>query len=81
MDMETPALFIPELKREPAAGQVGLSAGDFAPAHYSNFSFTSLDTPALKGKAKPQKPAPKGLIMAWSISSGFSEKICKANFN
>ncbi len=74
MDMETPALFIPGLKRAPVAGQVGLSAGNFAPAHYSNFSFTALDAPALKGQAKPRKPAPKGVIMSWSVSSGFPEK-------
>ncbi len=80
MDMETPALFIPELKREPATGQVGLSAGDFAPAHYSNYSFTPSDAPMLKGKAKPQKPAPKGLITAWSVSSGFPEKNLQGKF-
>jgi len=80
MDLETPALFIPELKRAPAAGQVGLSAGDFAPAHYSNYSFTPSDTPVLKGKAKPPKPALKGLIMAWSVSSGFSEKKLHGKF-
>lgn len=80
MDTETPALFIPELKREPASGQVGLSAGDFAPAHYSNFSFTALDAPVLKGKAKPQRPVPKGLIKAWAVSSGFSEKNLEGKF-
>lgn len=80
MDMETPALFIPELKREPTVGQVGLSAGNFAPAHYSNFSFTASDAPALKGKAKPPKPAPKGLVMAWSVSSGFPEKNLQGKF-
>jgi len=80
MDMETPALFMPELKFEPASGQVGLSAGNFAPAHYSNFSFTSSDAPTLKGKAKPPKPAPKGLVVAWSVSSGFSEKNLQGKF-
>lgn len=80
MDMETPALFIPELKFEPASGQVGLSAGNNNPAHYSNFSFTSLEAPALKGKAKPPKPAPKGLITAWSVSSGFPEKSLQGKF-
>lgn len=73
MDMETPALFIPELKRASALGQVGLSAGAFAPVHYSNYSFVNLDAPNLKGKAKPQKPMLKGLITAWSVSSGFPE--------
>ena len=81
MDMETPALFIPELKREPATGQVGLSAGNFAPAHYSNFSFAAASgAPELKGKAKPPQPAPKGLVTAWSVSSGFSEKNLQGKF-
>lgn len=80
MDMETPALFIPELKHEPASGQVGLSAGNFAPAHYSNFSFTAAEAPTLKGKAQPPKPMPPGLITAWSVSSGFSEKNLQGKF-
>lgn len=74
MDMETPALFIPELKHAPATGQVGLSAGNFAPAHYANFSFTPLAAPTLKGKAKPRQPAPQGVITTWSVSNGFSEE-------
>jgi hypothetical protein len=80
MDMETPALFIPELKFEPASGQVGLSAGNFAAAHFSNFSFIASDAPALKGKAKAPKPAPKGLITAWSVSNGFAEKNLQGKF-
>lgn len=80
IDMKTPALFIPELKREPASGQVGLSAGNFAPAHYSNFSFTAVEVPTLKGKAQPPKPLPPGLITAWSVSSGFSEKNLQGKF-
>lgn len=75
MDMETPALFIPELKHAPAFGQVGLSALNFAPAHYSNFSVTALDAPpVLKSQPKPRKPAPKGVIMSWAVSNGFPEE-------
>jgi len=73
MDMETPALFIPELKRVAALGQIGLSAGDFTAVHYANFYFSNLEAPNLKGKAKPPKPAPPGLITAWSVSNDFSE--------
>lgn len=80
MDMETPALFIPELKRKPVSGQVGLSAAENAPAHYSNFSFRSSDTPTLKGKAKARKAAPKGLVTSWSVSNGFSEKKLENKF-
>ena len=81
MDMETPALFIPELKRAPVTGQVGLSAGNFAPGHYSNFSFTVFDAlPTLKGQAKPRKPAPKGVLTSWSVSNGFPEKKLEGKF-
>ena len=80
MDMETPALFIPELKRASTTGQVGLSAGNFASGHYSNFSFTALDAPVLKGQAKPRKPAPKGVVMSWSVSNGFPEEKLQGKF-
>lgn len=73
MDMETPALFIPELKRAATFGQVGLSAGNFGTAHYSNFSFVNMEMPNFRGKAKPQKTMPKGLVTAWSVSTGFPE--------
>lgn len=78
VDMETPALFIPELKRDAASGQVGLSAGNFAQAHYSNFSFDHTTVPNLKGKAQPPKPAPPGLIKVWSVSNSFPETSLRA---
>ncbi len=72
-DMQTPALFVNELKRETKQGRVGLSVGDFAAAHFANFSFTD-QKPELKGKAKKPEPAPAGTVMAWSVSNPFDEK-------
>ena len=68
-DMEKPALFVNEMKREIKSGRVGLSVGNFAPAYYSNFSFTPLNRPALKGLAKAPAPTPAGTVMSWAISS------------
>ena len=66
-DMEKPALVVNELKRETKAGKVGLSAGNFAPAYYSNFSFDTR-TPVLKGKAGATPVAPPGTVMSWQVS-------------
>jgi hypothetical protein len=70
-DMETPALFVNEQKREIKSGKVGLSVGNFAPAYYSNFSFTTMNSPQLRGKAKAPPPAPAGMVMSWMVSNAF----------
>jgi hypothetical protein len=72
-DMETPALFVQELKREVKEGRVGLSVGDFAPAHFSNFTFTDMKDVQLKGKPRKQGPAVPGTVMSWNVSSPFTE--------
>jgi len=73
-DMAVPALFVNELKHDTRAGRVGLSAGNFAPAHFSNFSFTMMDHPLLKGKSKLLEPAPSGTVTSWLVSAPFNEK-------
>jgi hypothetical protein len=74
-DMETPALFIPEQKRETKAGAVGLRVGSFAPAYFSNFSYTATDAPpALKSKPKASEAAPSGTVMSWMVSDAFDGK-------
>jgi hypothetical protein len=67
-EMTTPALYVGELKREVKAGRVGLSVGNFAPAYYSNFSFTPMGNVQLKGKAKAVEMAPAGTVMSWMVS-------------
>jgi hypothetical protein len=69
-DMARPALVIDELKRGLAGGRVGLTAGNFAPGTFSNFSFTP-GTPALAGTPRPPEPAPAGSVLAWQVSPAF----------
>jgi hypothetical protein len=73
-DMERPALFVNELKHEIKAGRVGLSVGNFAAAYFSNFSFTAMDKPPLKGKGKAPESAPAGSVLSWMVSSTFEGK-------
>jgi hypothetical protein len=79
-DMLTPSLFINELKREIKAGRVGLSVANFAPAYYSNFRFSAMSNPLLKGKAKAPEPAPAGTVMSWMISNAFEGKALESKY-
>ena len=74
VDMETPVLFIPELKRDIQAGKVGISASNFAPAHFANFKYTSMKNPPLKGKVDQADDIPEGGIQSWKVSNTFDEK-------
>jgi hypothetical protein len=73
-DMDVPALFISDQKREIKSGKVGISVGNFAPGYYSNFSYTPLKNPTLKGKAKETEPTPAGTITSWMISNPIEVK-------
>lgn len=74
-DMLTPALVVGDLKREIKQGRVGLSAGNFAPAYFSNFSFAAMNNPPLKGKARAPEPTPPaGMVMSWLVSSPINGK-------
>lgn len=73
-DMEKPALIVHELKREVKQGRVGLSAGNFAPAYFSNFSYAALSSPSLKGRAKAAEPRLPGTVMSWGVSNVIEDK-------
>lgn len=73
-DMTTPVLVIGELKRAVRTGKVGLRADNLAPAYYSNFSFTPLDRPAIKGTPKPPETAQPGTVMSWEVSNTIDGK-------
>lgn len=79
-DMETPALVVRELKRETREGRVGLSAGNFAPALFSNFTFTALDDPPLKGKAAEAPATPPGTVRSWMVSDAFDRKSLEGKY-
>jgi hypothetical protein len=72
-DLEKPVLFIDDLKRSAAPGGVGVSAGHFAPAWFSNFSFTALEAPRLLGRPAGPEPVPDGVIPSWQVSDAFAE--------
>jgi hypothetical protein len=72
---DAPALVIDELKRGAAPGGVGVSALDFAPAHFSNFFFTATPVPLRQPAAPaaaPQEGLP-GVVRRWWVSDAFRE--------
>ncbi len=73
VDSEEPVVAIQEMKHEVGPGKVGLSASNFAPAHFSRFSFQKLDRPALAIPPPPTGVAPMGTVRAWSVSNAFAE--------
>ncbi len=73
VDSEEPVLAIHEMKHEVRPGKVGLSVSNFAPAHFSRFSYQQLDRPALASPPPPAAVAPVGTVRAWSVSSAFPE--------
>lgn len=75
--LEEPVLFLDELKRGVEPGGVGVSVSDFAPAHFSNFSYTAFergDSPPLQGKPRAPEPVPDGAILSWQVSDAFPER-------
>ncbi|OGU35718.1 MAG: hypothetical protein A2068_06970 [Ignavibacteria bacterium GWB2_35_6b] len=81
IDMENPALFIPELKREIQSGKVGLTAGGgFAPAWYANFSYTNIENQKLKSAAAKPKETNKNIINSWMVSNTFDEEWLNEKF-
>ncbi len=79
-DMETPALFVNEFKRETKEGRVGLSAGNFAPAYFSNFNVTPMNAPPLKGAAKEAAATPPGAVKSWMVSDAFDGKSLEGRY-
>lgn len=72
-DMEKPVLFVDGLKRSAAAGGVGVSAGSFAPAWFSNVSFAETDHPPIQGRPGEPEPVPAGVVPSWWVSDAFPE--------
>jgi hypothetical protein len=72
---EVPLLAIDELKRGAAPGGVGVSALDFAPAHFSNFFFTAAPVPLRSRPAPVAAPpdASAGVVREWWVSEAFRE--------
>jgi len=73
-EMTTPVLIISELKREIVSGGVGLRVGEFSGAYFSNFQFTAMNNPPLKGKSKAPEQALPGTVKTWMVSNAFERK-------
>ncbi len=72
-NLEKPALFADQLKREPASGKVGLNVANFGPARFSNFRYETVTHPILKSKVERDRSAPPGAVITWQVSSTFDE--------
>ena len=72
-DLEKPALFIDDLKREAISGAVGLTVPNFGAVRYADFRFETTEKPELKGRVKRERVAPAGAVMAWEVSDPFAE--------
>ncbi len=73
-DMNEPALFISELKSGIESGKVGVETENFAAAYFTNFSFTPMSNPPLKGTAQNEEVS-EGTIMSWLVSNTFDQKL------
>ena len=78
-DMEEPAVVVGALQRNPRTGAVGLTAGNFAPAAFSRFSFTPVSSPTLKGTPAAARKARDGTVMHWLVSGLFPESTLTAH--
>ena len=78
IDSEEPVFVIHELKHPAQPGKVGLSASNFAPAHFSRFSYQKLDSPILASLPSPAAATPPGTVKSWSVSSTFAEASLKS---
>lgn len=72
-DLETPALFIDDLKRDPKSGAIGLAVPNFGAARFADFRFETADGPILKGRVDRVRTRPDGSVQGWRISTPFAE--------
>jgi len=78
-DLEKPALFIDDLKRETVSGAVGLAVPNFGAVRYADFRFETVNTPKLKGLVKRERAAPAGAVMKWEVSVPFAEQAIESS--
>ena len=79
-DMEKPVLFVEDLKRDVEPGSVGVSCGNFAPAHFSNFSFLATGSPPIQGRPGTPELVPEGIISSWWVSNLLAERTLEGRY-
>lgn len=76
---EEPAFYMHDLIRAVEAGGVGLKAGPFTSAHFSNFCVTPLDdAPQLRSVTRQATQAATNFIPEWTISEPFAEALLES---
>lgn len=73
-DLEKPALFIDDLKRETASGAVGLNVANFGAVRFADFRYQNLEKPQLEGGVERSSPRLEGTIGQWQVSDPFAEQ-------
>ena len=71
-DLEHPVFFIPELKREPKPGAVGVDSSNFSPIWFSNFR---VDDSPVELTTQPELPAETmepNMVDSWQFSNTFA---------
>ncbi|MEM9672476.1 MAG: hypothetical protein AAF992_07770 [Bacteroidota bacterium] len=72
-NMNVPVLHAFELKREPAAGFVGIYTF-IKDAYFANFKYQSVENPAIKSAPKSFPAAEEGTITQWQVSNAFGSQ-------
>jgi hypothetical protein len=73
-DLDTPVLFIDDLKRKKASGAVGLNAANFGAVRFADFRYQALEKPKLEGRVERARPRAEGTVSDWQVSDPFAEQ-------
>jgi hypothetical protein len=77
--LETPALFIDDLKRDKASGAVGLAVPNFGAVRFADFRYVSINAPKLDGRVERERVTPAGAVTAWQVSDPFAEMVLEGS--
>ncbi len=73
IDSDEPVLRVPNLKHDSKSGAIGISAGNFAPAHFTRFKYTKLAN-AYQFSSPQEEVLPlKGTVTEWQVSDVFDQ--------
>ena len=74
-DLDKPALFIDDLKRETTSGTVGLNAANFGAVRFADFRYQAVEKPELQGRVDRTSTRAEGTIRIWLVCFPFAEQV------